>query len=83
MPPHPLLPRLPRHRVGCGDGPPLKLTPAEGKSDRKARRATGTELRPPVVERDPIYAERGQALCAAAAASIGYSDSSPSRGREG
>jgi integrase len=39
-------------KFGCGDGPPIKLCPARGKSDRDARQAAETELRRLVVERD-------------------------------
>ena len=39
-------------KFGCGDGPPVKLCPARGKSDREARQAAETELRRLVVERD-------------------------------
>ncbi|HJZ56907.1 MAG TPA: hypothetical protein VKE74_18200 [Gemmataceae bacterium] len=39
-------------KFGCGDGPPIKLCPAKGKSDREARQAAETELRRLVVERD-------------------------------
>ena len=39
-------------KFGCGDGPPIKLCPAKGKSDREARQAAEAELRRLVVERD-------------------------------
>lgn len=39
-------------KFGCGDGPPIKLCPARGKSDRDARQTAETELRRLVVERD-------------------------------
>src|SRR5262245_41316533 len=39
-------------KFGCGDGAPIKLCPARGKSDREARQAAETELRRLVVERD-------------------------------
>lgn len=39
-------------KFGCGDGPPVKLVAAKGKSDREAKQAAETELRRLVVERD-------------------------------
>ncbi len=39
-------------KFGCGDGPPIKLSPAKGKSDRDARQSAEIELRRLVVERD-------------------------------
>lgn len=39
-------------KFGCGDGPPIKLAPAKGKSDRDAKQAAEVELRRLVVERD-------------------------------
>lgn len=39
-------------KFGCGDGPPIKLAPAKGKSDRDAKQAAEAELRRLVVERE-------------------------------
>lgn len=42
-------------KFGCGDGPPIKLAPAKGKSDRDAKQAAEAELRRLVVERDQSH----------------------------
>ena len=39
-------------KFGCGDGPPIKLGAAKGRSDREARQTAEAELRRLVVERD-------------------------------
>ncbi len=39
-------------KFGCGDGSPIKLCAAKGKSDREARQTAETKLRWLVCERD-------------------------------